>query len=335
MDLRTELLLSREEMLADVKQGPWKRAVETLLSRKKQFLEDTINKQILSSRWQLEERERKDFKKEWASFSKEESSHVMLEEINQKTVVGLSVQELIPALDTAFPWEPGVWNMSDTHATMTHSSTKVATLRMTINLPNSPSDTESGVGQIGSRGINTQDRFMWISEKPDVSVLLESWASEIRRLTSTEAPFTLDEGFHRSVEIKTSYLPTVRDLLHRSSFWSTSHALTRSLLYDTSPWKDTNRDSVIEQSYETSGLPPQACCPNLMCSNVKPVVVSGIRPTPTQSSKEPPIFTSERYLDCFCPSCWSFQDFRHNTDTVKDWSFMIEVHHFLHFRVCK
>jgi hypothetical protein len=105
---------------------------------------------------------------------------VTLEEINQKTVVGLLVQELIPALDTAFPWEPGVWNMSDTHSTMTHSSTKVVTLRMVINLPNSTSDTESGVGQIGSRGINTQDGFMWISEKPDTSVLLETWVSEIR-----------------------------------------------------------------------------------------------------------------------------------------------------------
>jgi hypothetical protein len=180
MDLRTELLLSREEMLAAVRKGPWKRAVETLLSSKKQLLEDTTNKQILSSRWQLEERERKAFKKEWASFSKEESSRVTLEEINQKTVVGLLVQELIPALDTAFPWEPGVWNMPDTHATMTHSSTKVATLRMAINLPNSTSDTESGVGQIGSRGINTQDGFMWISEKPDAPVLLAEWASDIR-----------------------------------------------------------------------------------------------------------------------------------------------------------
>ena len=128
MDLRTELLLSREEMLAAVKKGPWKRAVESLLVSKKQFLEDTTNKQILSSRWQLEERERKAFKKEWASFSKEESSHMTLGEINQKTVVGLLVQELIPALDTALPWEPGTWNKSDTHVTMTHSTTKVVTL---------------------------------------------------------------------------------------------------------------------------------------------------------------------------------------------------------------
>jgi hypothetical protein len=93
----------------------------------------------------------------------------MMEEINQKTVVGLLVQELIPALDTGFPWEPGAWDMSDTHATMTHASTKVDTLHMAINLPNSASDTVSGVGKIGSRGINTTNGFMWISETSDAS----------------------------------------------------------------------------------------------------------------------------------------------------------------------
>ncbi len=51
MDLRTELFLSREEMFATVKKGPWKRAVETLLSSKRQFLEDMTNKLVLNSRW--------------------------------------------------------------------------------------------------------------------------------------------------------------------------------------------------------------------------------------------------------------------------------------------
>jgi hypothetical protein len=32
---------------------------------------------------------------------------------------------------------------------------------MDINLPNSASDTVSGVGKIGSRGINTTNGFMW------------------------------------------------------------------------------------------------------------------------------------------------------------------------------
>ena len=92
---------------------------------------------------------------------------------------------------------------------------------------------------------------MWISEKPDVSALLEEWVSDIGRLSSTESPFTIAEGFKRSIEIRTPYLPEVWDLLHSSSFWSTSHVLVRSLLYDEGPWKDTNRDSVIEQVYET------------------------------------------------------------------------------------
>jgi hypothetical protein len=204
MDLRTELLLSREELMTTVIEGPWKRAVETLLSSKKQFLEDTTNKQILSSRWQLEERERKTFKKEWDNFSKEESSSTTLGEINQKTVVGLLVKDLIPALDTVFPWEPGAWNMSDTHTTMTHSLAKVTILHVSINIPTLVSDTESSVGQIGSRSMNTKEGFMWISEKPNVSVLLEAWVSYIRRLSITESPFTIGEGFERTVEIRTS-----------------------------------------------------------------------------------------------------------------------------------
>ena len=303
MDLRTELLLSRDEMLAAVKQGPWKRAVETLLASKKQFMEDSTNKQILNHHWQLEEREREAFRKEWASFTKEETSHVTLGEINQKTVVGILVQELIPALDTALPWEPEAWNTPDSQATITHSSTKVLTLRMEVDLPASAPDAVNNIGRIGSKGISTKEGFLWISEDPNASALLEAWALDIGRLCNTEAAFKLEEGFTRSVVIKTTYLPEMRDLLHRSSLWSTSYVLSKELLYDPGPWKNINRDAVIEQYYETLGLPPQACCPNGMCSNVNPVVVSGTRPTQARPPEEPSGFDFERYLDCFCPSC--------------------------------
>jgi hypothetical protein len=62
MDLRDELMFSREIMQTVVRDrsSPWKRAVETLLTRKKQFLEDITKKQILNNRWKLEERERQD-----------------------------------------------------------------------------------------------------------------------------------------------------------------------------------------------------------------------------------------------------------------------------------
>ncbi len=88
MDLRDELMLSREIMqtVARDRSSPWKRAVETLLTRKKQLLEDTVTKkQILTNRWKLEERERQDFEKAlgWSKFSKEDTIRVELGEIRQ------------------------------------------------------------------------------------------------------------------------------------------------------------------------------------------------------------------------------------------------------------
>ena len=70
----------------------------------------------------------------WARFSKEETSLMTLGELNQRTVVGLTMQELISSLDVTYPWEPGEWNTSGTHTVMTHSSTKVFTLYMITNL---------------------------------------------------------------------------------------------------------------------------------------------------------------------------------------------------------
>lgn len=203
-----------------------------------------------------------------------------LGELNQKTVVGLTVQELLPSLDTAYPWEPGDWNTSDPHEVMTHSSTKIFTLRMSTNLPPSTTVTKIYTGHIGAGGIRTIDGFLWMAEGSDVSTLLEDWTNDILRQTDAETQYTIREGLKRTIDIRTSYLPEVRDILRKSSSWSMAHVLTRSLLYDTGPWNDTNRDSGMEQSYETSGLPPQACSPNLTCSNMTPVVVSGIRPPP-------------------------------------------------------
>ena len=149
-------------MLAAVQGGPWRRAVETLLSSKKQFLEDTTNKQILRNRWKLEERGRKAFVKEigWARFSKEETSRMTIVEINQRTVVGLTMQELIPSLEPTYPWESAGWNTSGTHTVMTHSSIKVFTLCMNTNLYPSVISTEPYTGQIGAGGISTRNYFL-------------------------------------------------------------------------------------------------------------------------------------------------------------------------------
>jgi hypothetical protein len=58
------------------------------------------------------------------------------------------------------------------------------------------------------------------------------------------------------------------------------------------------------------------------------VVISGIRqredPHGSQEQEQSGI-SQERYMDCFCVQCWSFQNFRHNKDEVKDWSFLKET----------
>ena len=136
-----------------------------------QFLEDTTNKQILANRWKLEERDRKAFEKElgWSRFSKEETTRVALGEIL--------------SLDTPYPWGPGDLNTLGAHTVMTHSSTRVSTLRMSTDF--SPSDikmeTSTVTGRIRTGGIHTADAFLWMAEGPDASTLLEEWAKNILR----------------------------------------------------------------------------------------------------------------------------------------------------------
>ena len=180
-----------------------------------------------------------------------------LGEINQRTVVGLTMQELIPSLEAAYPWGSGEWNTSGTDTAMTHSSIKVFTLCMNTNLHPSAISTEPYTGQIGAGGISTRNGFIWLAEGPDAPALLEEWAKEVSRQTDPETQHSIEEGLLRTIIIRTSYLPEIRDILQSSSNWSTTHNLSRSLLYDTGPWDDTNRDSIIEQVYEASGLPPQ------------------------------------------------------------------------------
>ena len=131
------------------------------------------------------------------------------------------------------------------------------------------------------------------SEGSDTPVLLEEWVREVSRQTDSKTQHSIEEGLLRTIIIRTSYLSEIRDILQSSSYWSTTHLLSRSLLYDTGPWDDTNRDSVIEQVYETSGLPPQACCPNLTCSNRTPAVVTGTRLPQVHPSEESSITTME------------------------------------------
>ena len=128
----------------------------------------------------------------------------------------------------------------------------------------------------------------------------------------------------RTIAIKTISLPEMRTLLQQSITWPSEQTISKELTYSEGPWEQDNRDSVLEQGFETSGLSLQACCPNKNCTKKMPIVISGLRNIDDPASSSTPEITQERYLDYFCPQCWSFENFRHNKDTVRDWSFMKE-----------
>jgi hypothetical protein len=151
-----------------------------------------------------------------------------------------------------------------------------------------------------------------IGSDPDISV-------EITVSPQFQTPGT----WKRSTEVRTNSLILLRDLLQRSTEWTEPNILERVLLREPGPWQDTNRDTVLEQVYETSGLSPLACCP--CCSQKKTIIISGVRERKDPQAipaQEKDRTSQERYLDCFCSQCWSFQNFRHNKDEVHDWSFL-------------
>jgi hypothetical protein len=53
-----------------------------------------------------------------------------------------------------------------------------------------------------------------------------------------------------------------------------SNILERGLLRKSIPWEDTNRDAVLEQGFEKTGLSPVDCCPH--CNKEQADVISGI-----------------------------------------------------------
>ena len=109
------------------------------------------------------------------------------------------------------------------------------------------------------------------------------------------------ETWKRTTEVRTNSLILLRDLLQRSTEWTESNILERGLLREPGPCQDTNRDAVLEQVYETSGLSPLSCYP--CCTHKKATIISGVRERkdpqaiPTQEQDRT---SQERYLDYFC-----------------------------------
>ena len=139
------------------------------------------------------------------------------------------------------------------------------------------------------------ENTLWIVEEASTVQLLITWAkgsNPVSKSNSNPGHQTV-EMWKRSTTVGVQNLVELKDLLQENTEWETSHILSRKIINAPGTWDNTDRDAVLEQGYESSGLPPQACCPR--CVNKKPVIVSGIREPTEPSKQDPPL--QERYLD--------------------------------------
>ena len=130
-----------------------------------------------------------------------------------------------------------------------------------------------------------------ISDNPNVSMEI------------TVEPQLQVEQWKRTTMIRTNSLILLRDLLQKSTEWTGLHVLERGLLRESNPWTDTNRDTVLEQGYEKTGLSHLACCPQ--CDNEQAAVISGVRQREDPHGnlvQDQGGIPQERYMDCFCTS---------------------------------
>ena len=112
--------------------------------------------------------------KEDTVFSKEDTVRVELGEIRQRTVTGLTLQELLPQGEYPHPGKTQA--ETNPHLQVTHSLSTVHTLWIQTEEQPSDQGRHAQTGWIGGRGIPRQQGLLWVAEGPDSVDDLERWA---------------------------------------------------------------------------------------------------------------------------------------------------------------
>jgi hypothetical protein len=103
----------------------------------------------------------------------------------------------------------------------------------------------SHTGRIRGKGIPTKTGFLWVSDDPDASSNLEQWAQDYLRQHGQLGvldEYAIKQATMRTISIKTTNLPTVRELLQQSMTWTNEHTISRELTYGEGPWEHDIRD---------------------------------------------------------------------------------------------
>jgi hypothetical protein len=107
----------------------------------------------------------------------------------------------------------------DPHLQVTQSSSTIYALRMHVKGPFPDPHPNAHTVRIGGMGIPTKTVFLWVADGPDAASSLEQWDHEClhqTEITGASGEYKIEQATKRIISVKSTYLPTVRDLLQQS-----------------------------------------------------------------------------------------------------------------------
>ena len=199
--------------------------------------------------------------------------------------------------------------MEDTIRITTVTLTQVLTIQTGPGVSFKEYESGKGISKLERWGCPTEENTLWIVEDVAAVQTLITWekGNDPTSQPNNTPKHQTVEMWKRTTTVRVQNLVELRDLLQENTEWETSYIFGR-VPTEIQSWNKVMSPLVYS-------LPPQACCPRYV--NKNPVIVSGIRELTHSPKQNPPL--QEKFLDCFCPVCWSFQNFRHNKDEVRDW----------------
>ena len=94
------------------------------------------------------------------------------------------------------------------------------------------------------------------------------------------------------------------------------------LLQSSGPWTDQNLLAAVESFFQKNAYHPFATCHR--CGMRGPIPITQRTAEHSDTGEAPPRVHINRTLHHLCPTCMQFTDFRHNKDSLRDMSFLVD-----------
>lgn len=179
-----------------------------------------------------------------------------LGKIWKETAVGLCIQEIIS--QTNFPQigNQSRLMMEDTIRITTVTLTQVLTIQTGPGVSFKEYESGKGISKLERWGCPTEENTLWIVEDVAAVQTLITWekGNDPTSQPNNTPKHQTVEMWKRTTTVRVQNLVELKDLLQESTEWETSYIFERKIINDPGPWESADRDTVMEQGYESSGL---------------------------------------------------------------------------------